>query len=375
MNFLYKEQIILFLVVISLSATLLSFSVTAEPYLAIKNNLKCAACHVNPNGGGLRNDFGKIYGQSILPSKANSFDSTKLAKLTQYLSIGADARFNANFQQSDAEKSHVSKSFAIESAQLYLHFNIPDSGLSFYFDEQIAPGSAINREAYVMYQFEQNSALQGSYLKAGKLFLPYGLRIEDDSAFIRQATGINFDNSDNGIEYGLNLGQSSINIYLANGTSQASNNDNSFLYGLRVEHLFSTFRIGASAILNDGEQQIKMLNIYAGTQINDFGFLAEMDYLNLAKANTFNQQDISQLAMLVEVNYQWRQGWNFKITAEYFDPDSDVDEDEQTRYSFVTEYTPLSNIQLRLGARFKQDIPQKPTQNYDLVFLQSHFYF
>jgi len=80
---------------------LLSNRVNAEPYLAIKNNLKCSACHVNPDGGGLRNEFGKIYGQQLLPAKASNFDSIKMAQVTQFLSIGADARFNANLQKTE----------------------------------------------------------------------------------------------------------------------------------------------------------------------------------------------------------------------------------------------------------------------------------
>lgn len=357
------------------SCFLISFSIKAEPYLAIKNNLKCAACHVNPNGGGLRNDFGRIYGQNLLPAKASSYDSTKLARLTQYLSVGADSRFNANFQKTEQETDNTSQGFEVSSAQLYINIEIPNSGLSLYIDQQVAPGSAINREALVMYQFDQNTLFDGSYLKAGKLFLPYGLRIEDDSAFIRQATGMNFDNSDNGVEYGVNHKKTSANFYVANGTSQASNNDDSLLFGMRIEHLFASFRLGMSAVLNDGDQQVQMLNLYGGTQWRDLTFLAEVDYLTLEEANNFNRQDIKQLATLAEVNYQWQQGWNFKLTAEYFDPDQDVNEDEQTRFSFITEYTPISNVQLRLGLRLKQDIPQKPQQNSDLAFIQSHFYF
>ena len=360
------------LLFISLS---ISFTTKAEPYLAFKNNLKCAACHVNPNGGGLRNDFGRIYGQNLLPAKASSYDSGKLARLTQYLTVGADSRFNGTYQKTAKKSDNTSQGFEISSTQLYLNIEIPDSGLSLYIDQQVAPGSAINREALVMYQFEKNNLFDGSYLKAGKLFLPYGLRIEDDSAFIRQVTGMNFDNSDNGVEYGVSYKNTSANFYVANGTSQASNNDDSLLYGLRVEHLFSSFRLGMSAVLNDGDQQVQMLNLYGGAQWRDLTFLAEIDYLTLEKSNSFTQQDIKQLVTLAEVNYQWRQGWNFKLTAEFFDPDQDVDEDEQTRYSFITEYTPLSNVQLRLGFRLKQDIPQKPRQNSDMVFIQSHFYF
>jgi len=363
-------KVLLTISLLVVSFLLISLSIKAEPYLAVKNNLQCSACHVNPNGGGLRNEFGKIYGQSILPAKANSFDSVKLARLTQYLSIGADGRFNANFQKTEEKDDNTSQSFEVSSAQLYINIAIPNSGLSFYLDQQMAPGSAINREAIAMYKFES-----GDYIKAGKLFLPYGLRIEDDTAFIRQATGMNFDNSDNGVEYGLNYHNTAVNFYVANGTSQASNNDDSLLYGLRAEHLFSNFRVGASAVLNDGDKQVQMLNLYAGTQWRDFTFLTEIDYLVLEAANSVNQQDIKQLATLAEINYQWQPGWNFKLTTEYFDPDQGIDEDEQTRYSFISEYTPMSNIQLRFGIRLKQDIPQKPVQNYDSAFIQTHFYF
>ena len=338
----------------------------AEPYLAYKTQLKCMACHVNPDGGGQRNEFGRIYGQSILPAKANSFDIKKLAQLTQYLSIGSDTRFNANFQKD--KNKQTSKSFEVSSALIYANIVFPETGLSFYIDEQIAPGSAINREAWAMMSFDN-----GDFLKVGKMFLPYGIRMEDDGAFIRQVTGMNFDNGDNGVEYTLNYDKSAINLYMANGTSQTTNDDDNFLYGVRAEHLFNNYRIGSSLVFNDNQQQTKMFNLYSGATWGDFTLLGEVDFITLSPLSNINK--IEQLITLAEVNYQWQQGLNFKVTAEYFDPDKDIDEDEQTRYSFVAEYTPIANVQLRLGMRTKEDIPQKPTQSYDLIFLQSHLYF
>ncbi|KGJ95697.1 hypothetical protein [Thalassotalea sp. ND16A] len=346
----------------------LSFNSSAEPYLAYKTNLKCMACHVNPNGGGLRNEFGRNYGQSLLPAKTIDYDSKAIAQLSQLFTLGADARFNAIGQNDDDDNTE--KTFELSNAQLYLNIAIPNSGLSFYLDQQVAPGTAINREAYAMYQFDQRY-----YIKAGTFFVPYGMRIEDDSAFIRQATGMNFDNSDNGVEFSIDYTNTTVNFYISNGTSQASNDDDAFLYGMRVEHLFSKFRAGASFALNDGDQQTTMVNLYSGLQWRDFTFLAEADLINLEQANTVNGEDIEQLASLLEVNYQWRQGVNIKLTAEYFDPDRDVSENQQTRYSVVAEYTPISHLQLRFGLRKKEDIPQLPEQNYDLVFIQSHFYF
>src|SRR4029434_4721810 len=93
-------------------------------------------------------------------------------------------------------KKDIHQTFDVDRVTLYLNFNLNEY-VSLYLDEQVAPGGSLNRQAWVML------ASGGWYLKGGKLVSPYGIRLEDDSAFIREITGINFASADNGIEVGF----------------------------------------------------------------------------------------------------------------------------------------------------------------------------
>lgn len=62
-------------------------------------------------------------------------------------------------------------------------------------------------------------------------------------------------------------------------------------------------------------------------------------------------------------------------TFEFLDPDTDVDEDEQNRYSLVWEYTPIQYLQLRSGVRVYDGIPQNELQNRRFGFIELHAFF
>ena len=68
-------------------------------------------------------------------------------------------------------------------------------------------------------------------------------------------------------------------------------------------------------------------------------------------------------------------GQNLKVTAEVFEPDTVVNEDEQNRFSVLWEYVPFQFLQLRVGARVYDGIPQNDSQNRRLVFAQINGYF
>jgi len=80
-------------------------------------------------------------------------------------------------------------------------------------------------------------------------------------------------------------------------------------------------------------------------------------------------------AWLAEGNWRIVQGHNLKVTAEYLDPDEQIADNRQTRYSAVYEYAPIQFLQLRAGVR-QFDGPQEfATQNRRLYFLEMHGFF
>jgi hypothetical protein len=338
----------------------------AEPYLAIEQGLKCVSCHVNPTGGGMRNTFGEIWGQTQLPARRIDTGDPWTGEVSRFLAIGGNLRASAS--TTDVPHQDRTNSFDTDELRVYLDVRAIPERLSVYVDQQLAPGASTNREAYGRLWFDN----QRFYVKAGQMFLPYGLRLQDDTAFIRQVPGINFTTPDHGVEAGLELATWSAQLAVSNGTGGGAEVDPGKQYSLRVEHAQSVWRAGASFNFNDaaaGKRQ--MQNVFAGIRTGPVAWLAEADYILDDSFEPRRKQAIG----LAEANWLISKGNNLKLTAEYFDPDRDVAEDQQTRYSLVWEYTPLQFVQLRVGFRNYDGIPQNDLQNRRFAFAQINGYF
>jgi hypothetical protein len=340
----------------------------AEPYFAVQQGLKCVSCHSNPTGGGIRNAFGSNWGQTVLPSRYVEVDQDRWSgAVSRYLALGTNLRANGTYF--DVPNEAPQNEFDIEEARLYVELTAIPDRFSIYFDQRIAPGASTNLEAYGRYW----SANHTWYVKAGQMYLPFGLRIEDDSAFIREVPGINFSTPDRGVEVGLELAQWSAQLAVTNGTAGGPEEDRGKQYSARVEHVQSIWRLGVSANYNDSEVGDRRLgSVFAGVRTGPIAWLGEAGYI---ADRSFVEGERKQQVGLIEANWLVRKGHNLKLTAEYFEPDDDVDEDERARYSVVYEHTPIQFLQLRLGARVYDGIPQNNLDNRRLAFVQLNAYF
>jgi hypothetical protein len=179
----------------------LTGAANAEPYLAAQMGLKCAQCHVNPTGGGMRTVFGNTFAQTQLAAKRlGGEDDMWTGQVMKFLSVGGNAR--ANYIYTDVPNQDNANDFAVEEARVYLDFGVIPNRLSVYIDQRLAPDNSTNLEANIRYWITENSL----YVKAGRMYLPFGYRFEDDNAFVRQLSGINMQAPDEGVEVGFETG-------------------------------------------------------------------------------------------------------------------------------------------------------------------------
>jgi hypothetical protein len=356
--------------VIAILLLLASAKAGAEPYLAVREGLKCVACHVNPTGGGLRNPTGHAYAQDELAARRIDTGETQwIGQVSRYFSLGGDLR--ASGTRTDVPgAADPDPAFAVDELRAYLDIGVIPDRLSVYVDQRLAPGESRNLEAYGRLWLDQERRY---YVKAGQMYLPYGLRLEDDTAFIREFPGISFDTPDNGVELGLETGPWSAQLAVSNGTAGDPESDSGERWSLRGEYVRDAWRLGASYSLNHidvGDRHLAA--VFAGLRTGPVAWLAEADYV---KDEGLDGGPRRQWVGLIEANWEPLRGHNLKATAEWFDPDADLDEDEQNRYSLVWEYSPIQYLQLRGGVRVYDGVSQIDQQNRRFGFIEMHAFF
>jgi hypothetical protein len=340
----------------------------AEPYLAVQLGLKCGQCHVNPTGGGLRTAFGDIFAQTVLPAQHidTALDNWN-GQVGQYLRAGGNLRFDASVTQ--APQTSSVQQFALEQTRIYMEAEVIPNRLLAYVDEQVAPGGALNREAYVLYW----SGTHDWYIKAGQMYLPFGLRLQDQTAFILTATGINMTTPDQGVEVGWERGHWDAQLAVSNGTAGGAVTGDGKQYSSQLSYVESVWRAGVAANRNDQSGAAKSAyGIFGGLRTGPISWLAQVEATDdLSIANGQGKQ----LATLAEANWLIARGNNLKITHEFLNPNRAAPNGEETRWSLVYELTPIQFVQIRAGFRWNDGIPQDNSEHGRLYFVELHGFF
>ncbi len=333
-----------------------------EPYLSVRTGFRCAQCHTNRTGGGGRNAFGSVYAQAFLPAWRGPFQGRSLNGV---LSVGANLRLLGSGTISD---SSPRTAFRLSEANVQVEARLVADVLTVYVDEIVGPGSATTREAFVLLE---NLPLDG-YVKAGKFLLPYGLRLPDDNAFIRQRTGFSYATPDEGVELGIEPGPLSLFLAVTNGTQGATENNDSKQITATGALIFPSFRIGGSASRNDAPGARRdVVGGFGGFSLGRFTFLGEVDYI---RDTPTGGAETEQLAAYLEGNFLAVRGLNAKVAYGFLDPNADIGENARTRMRIGLEAFPIPFFQISTFYTRLNDIPQAVT-DLDRLSVELHAFF
>lgn len=383
----------------------------AEPYLAVREGMPCGSCHVNRNGGGKRTDLVATHAQEILRypeflgrfSRPLEYFSGEIAPL---VSVGGDLRTSASlvFQdlgrngRVDNEKVWRDRleTTRLETtlAALYGEVRLIPEYLTLYVDQRVAP-TVDNREAFAL--------LSGifpwdGFVKVGRMFLPYGLQLQDDEAFIRggrgrgsssASTGFSFNLQEAGGEIGLAPGPLTLLIAVTDGAGGDRDvRVTGTAYVLLDEvPVLRTLLLGSSfSRVGPPKSQTQVFGFFAGTNLGPLTVLGEADFRSDKNAGTLGRR-VGQFLAYGEANYLLFDWLNVKAAVDYADSDGqlsrtvggvtvlDTADDAENRVSIGLE--PFLNrfFQPRLFYRINNGVRSQPTHNQNVLLLEAHVFF
>jgi hypothetical protein len=332
----------------------------AEPYLAVRTGLKCSACHVNRTGGGGRNDFGAVFGQTQLPLTAGTPLSRRVSDV---FALGFDLRASATGFFRDVDPRVA---FDLDEAQVYVEARLLDRALAFYLDQTVGPNRAASREVFALVE---RLPLNG-YAKAGKLLQPYGLRLKDNAEFVRDGTGFTFATPDLGVELGIEPGPFSLVLAVTNGEQGGVESNSGKQVTSTAQLVTRRIRLGASASRIEGAGRKDVVGGFGGLALGPLAVLGEVDLVRERVTGV----TVERLAGYVEGDLLVTKGLNAKVTYGYFDRNLDVAQDERFRMRFGLELFPRAFIQLSGFYILEENIPQA-TDDLDRALLELRLFF
>ncbi len=369
----------------------------AEPFMALRDGFACGDCHTNRSGGGLRSLTVEVHasdllrlpndGAGLLPAHDTQFSPN----INDYFSVGGDFRAvetvlfrddpdaDGKVKNNTAFRDLDSHDFQLEQGTLYGQLRLVPELLSLYVDEQVAPGGATNREAFALLE---NVLPGGAYLKAGRFFPAWGLKLQYDASFVSAVSGLNFDRTLSGVEVGVSgLGWN----WFVSASEGGDNLENlltaSTYYMWADVGPFNGLMLGASAARHEPKGlQLLSYTGFGGFSVGRWTVLAQGVYLDNERRATdgFGVQSVEDTALwasYVELNYLLNDWLNTRIAFDYMDPDDQVSNDERTRWSIGVDPFIDRFIQIRIFYRVWNGPENQPQLNRDELALEGHLLF
>jgi hypothetical protein len=162
-----------------------------------KCSLNCDSCHVNPSGGGMRNQYARYYARnrsSMFSIPAMSKIEKDRQRIERYIQLGGDLRWaKVDFEDRKDMEFYMHREYYVA-----VH---PLPYISFYYQNGRYPrGIDSRRESFLLIR----DLPYNSYVKVGRFIPPFGLRIPDHTSWVRDSLNLGHFDWVDGVEFGTN---------------------------------------------------------------------------------------------------------------------------------------------------------------------------
>ena len=326
----------------------------AMPMYASREGKTCVSCHYDPNGGGMRNDFGFLYCKNRhgLDTEKKWANVTVDPRLNDWVAIGMDTRLLYIASHSKDGPTLSTSTFFPMQGQLNVAIT-PHDNLTVVMSRGITidTNAFEARELYGLI----HDLPHDLYAKLGRFRLPFGLRQDDHTSYVRTPQFLSYDSQadDAGIEVGSAGARYFGQLSFTNGSGTIS--------GERAQTFAGKVGLGGHRIAAgvSGFHQYRELfgvtqdrwGLYAMSTWQKVTLIGEYDG-GTQKAAPFPFGGTKNLwAAFAELDYRVARGINVRGKIDYLEPNRDASGDLYRRWLVEADLAPVPFTEMKLSFR------------------------
>jgi hypothetical protein len=360
--------------IIGILTTLTPRPAAALPIYAAREGLSCKTCHVDPSGGGMRNAFGFDYMRerhAITPEFRFDELPEHQPEAAPGLAFGTDLRFNYYGLNRRGQGSFLDahSSFIRMQTALYLAY-VPIEALTIYLGADLEQVRFQSAEWFGMLRGDWLGP--GGYLRVGSFRLPYGLRMDDHTVWVRNelrvaglpegwtllGRGGDPRLPDVGLEVGWLPGRFFAQLAVTNGSGGArDSSDRNLAFTTRAGYQAGRLLAGLTAHLDTDEvgetsrTEVRRYGAYGTLRvIDDLVLLGEV---NLGEdTDLVDRQQTRSLLAWAEADYFIRRDARVRFRYDYLNTDRDLELAAVERFAIEVDWTPVPFFSPRVGYRY-----------------------
>ena len=374
----------------------------AYPWMIRHDYTGCATCHTDPSGGFLLTAYGRAQTQTLLSTFGKGPEGNEVDGRSQLLwgavtppdwvNVGAALRYlylynkpssgsamtRSILMQTDLRAVINVGAFEAAGSIGYAH----EGGQGAWITRRNQGDNLVSREFWLGYNFDDE---HNTKVRAGRMYLPYGLRVIDHTLFVRNATRTDLDSQQ---QYGVSIFHGAddyrFEVMAVLGNYQLRPDQyRERGYSAYVEYAAAArMGIGMSSLLTyQGESSSPSVTGAAirgahgpfvrWAPSSSVALMSEWDLLH--EGSTSGGNPVMGVAGLVQADWEVYRGVHAVVTPELFLSDFQTGSDSLSYRGWVTgAWFPYPHLDFRLDGIYGSESMAGSRMNYVMALGQAH---